>query len=63
METEYKFWFKAKAYSLDLRGYGEDNTYFEKFNLSNYIQYVKETIKYVKKEDWQDGKASIFNKQ
>jgi len=36
------------VYSLDLIGHGEDNTSFEKFNLSNCIQYVKETIEYIK---------------
>lgn len=36
------------VYSLDLIGHGEDNTSFEKFTLSNCIQYVKETIDYIK---------------
>lgn len=36
------------VYSLDLIGHGEDNTSFEKFNLSNCIEYVKQTIEYIK---------------
>lgn len=36
------------VYSLDLIGHGQDNTSFENFNLSNCIQYVKETIEYIK---------------
>ena len=36
------------VYSLDLIVHGQDNTSFENFNLSNCIQYVKETIEYIK---------------
>lgn len=47
------------VYGLDLIGHGRDNTSFKEFNLTNCIQYVIETIEYIK-NNHKDARIYLF---
>ena len=48
MQEVYESFLNVKRIAKTAAEFGEDNTSFEKFNLSNCIEYVKQTIEYIK---------------
>ena len=47
------------TYSIDLISHGEDGNDFKKFNLSNCISYLKDTINYIKEKN-KDSEIYLF---